>query len=458
VEGVSELAGWRVGVVGAVLAAMAAAPIGAAVITRGPYLQRVSRTEAIVRWRTDVPTFGRVWWGSAPGALEFETTSLSARTEHRMVIGALSPRQTVYYAVGDASGVLAGDDADHRFVTARSAGDWRPLRLWILGDSGTADAGAAAVRDGFALFAGGVPPDLWMMLGDNAYLTGTDAQYQAAVFDLYPDTLRAAALWPALGNHDAISSDAPTQTGPFFSSFSLPRAGEAGGRASGTEAWYSFEVGQVHLVVLDSADSSLAPGSPMLTWLDLDLAANRRPWTIVAFHHPPYTKGSHDSDDPTDSGGRMIAVRERVLPILEARGVDLVLSGHSHGYERSYLLDGHYGPSASFEPWMRRDGGDGDPDGDGPYRKSLGAHGGTVYVVAGSSGRVQGTIEEHPAIAVGLELLGSLVIDVASNRLDVRFVTATGAVADRFALVDGDLVFADGFETGDSSVWDPPAP
>jgi hypothetical protein len=438
--------------------AVAAAPLGAVVITRGPYLQRVSRSEAIVRWRTDVPTFGRVWWGDAPGALEQEVTSVVATTEHRMVIGALSPHETVYYAVGDPDGVLAGDDADHRFTTSRSAGDWRPLRLWVVGDSGTADAGAAAVRDGFTTFAGGALPDLWMMLGDNAYRTGTDAEYQAAVFEMYPELLRAATLWPALGNHDAISSDSPTQSGPYFSSFSLPRGGQAGGRPSGTEAWYSFEAGQLHLVVLDSADSSLAPGSPMLTWLGLDLAANRRPWTIVALHHPPYTKGSHDSDDPADSDGRMIAVRERVLPILEAHGVDLVLAGHSHGYERSYLLDGHYGFSGSFEPWMRLDGGDGDPGGDGPYRKSLGAHGGTVYAVAGSGGRVQGTIEAHPAIAVGLETLGSLVVDVASNRLDVRFVTVTGAVADHFTLFDGDLVFADGFEAADASAWDPPAP
>lgn len=448
----------RIAAGGAVLLAVAAAPLGAASITRGPYLQRVSRTEAIVRWRTDVPTFGRVWWGSAPGALELETTSLVAATEHRMAIGPFLPHQTVFYAVGDPSGVLAGDDAEHRFVTARSAGDWRPLRIWVVGDSGTADAGAVAVRDGFAIFAGGLPPDLWMMLGDNAYLTGTDAEYQAAVFEMYPEVLRATSLWPALGNHDAISSDSPTQSGPFFSSFSLPRGGQAGGRPSGTEAWYSFEAGQAHLVVLDSADSSLAPGSPMLAWLDLDLAANRRPWTIVALHHPPYTKGSHDSDDPADSGGRMIAVRERVLPILEAHGVDLVLSGHSHGYERSFLLDGHYGPSGTFEPWMRRDGGDGDPDGDGPYRKLPGAHGGTVYVVAGSSGRVQGTIEAHPAIAVGLEALGSLVVDLESNRLDVRFVTVTGEVADHFTILDGDLVFADGFEAGDGSAWDPPSP
>lgn len=438
--------------VGAAAAFCANAALAADVI-RGPYLQRVSDDEAIVRWRTAMATTSWIGWGATPGIFTYQLSSQTPRTEHRWVLGGLAARQTVYYAVGDDQRVLAGGDELHRIVPARSAGDWRATRIWVLGDSGRANADAAAVRDGYFAFAADAVPDLWLMLGDNAYQTGTDAEYQAAVFEMYPTVLRSSPLWPAIGNHDAISSDSTTLTGPYYESFSLPRNGEAGGLASGTEAWYSFESGQIHFVVLDSADSSLAPGSPMLAWLDADLTANHRPWTIAYFHHPPYTKGSHDSDDPADSDGRMIAVRENVLPVLEARGVDLVLAGHSHGYERSYLLDGHYGSSSTFDPAMRLDAGDGDPDGDGAYRKSHGAHGGTVYVVAGSSGAIAGTIEPHPAMAVGIEALGSLVLDVEDGRLDVRFVGITGLVLDRFQLLDGDWLFCDGFESADASEW-----
>jgi len=421
-------------------------------------MQRISTSEAIVRWRTDVPTTSWVGWGAAPGAFADQVSSSNATTEHRLRIAGFEPRQRVYYAVGNASGPLAGGDGAHQFRTNRSPGDWRPTRIWVLGDSGTANAGAAAVRDGYSSWSGGALPDLWLMLGDNAYPSGTDAEYQSALFEMYPESLRALSLWPVLGNHDAISSDSPTLTGPYYSGFSLPRNGEAGGRPSGTEAWYSFDAGQIHLVVLDSADSSLAPGSPMLSWLALDLAANRRPWTIVSFHHPPYTKGSHDSDDPADSEGRMIAMRENVLPILESQGVDLVLSGHSHGYERSYLLDGHYGDSDTFDPAMRLDSGDGDPAGDGAYLKSHGPHGGTLYVVAGSSGSVAGTIEPHPAMEVGFSELGSLVIDISNATLDLRFVTSSGAVADHVRLLDGDWIFCDGFESADVLEWGSPEP
>ena len=67
-------------------------------------------------------------------------------------------------------------------------------------------------------------------------------------------------------------------------------------------------------------------------------------WTIVFWHHPPYTKGSHNSDSEIE----LIDMRLNFVPILEAYGVDLVLCGHSHSYERSKFIDGHYGNSRTF--------------------------------------------------------------------------------------------------------------
>jgi acid phosphatase type 7 len=163
----------------------------------------------------------------------------------------------------------------------------------------------------------------------------------------------------------------------------LPRNGQAGGVASGTEAYYAFDYANVHFIVLDSMDSSRAPGDPMLTWLHDDLAATGQEWVIAIWHHPPYSKGSHNSDNAADSGGRMIDMRETVLPILEAGGVDVVLTGHSHNYERSYLLDGAYGygtspnfATPSFNTLLADgrilDAGDGNPSGNGAYQKNAG--------------------------------------------------------------------------------------
>ncbi len=90
----------------------------------------------------------------------------------------------------------------------------------------------------------------------------------------------------------------------------------------------------------------------MLTWLELDLASTSQDWIIANWHHPPYSKGSHDSDVDSEQ----VAMRENALPVLESHGVDLVLTGHSHAYERSMLIDGHNGLSDTFGPQFAVDG------------------------------------------------------------------------------------------------------
>jgi hypothetical protein len=276
------------------------------------------------------------------------------------------------------------------------------------------------------------------MLGDNAYIDGTLAEYQAAVFDTYPEMLRKSVLWPSYGNHDADSADATTQTGPYFDLFTLPTAGEAGGLPSGTEAYYSFDYGNVHFVVLDTCESDLALGSPMLTWLELDLAATAQDWLIAYFHHPPYSKGGHDSDVDLP----MIEVRQNVVPIFDDYGVDLTLTGHSHGYERSYLIDGHYGDSSTLDPSMKLDGGDGREDGDGAYSKpetGPNPHAGTVHAVCGCSGKLTGGPFGHPAIFTHHLVLGSMVIDIDGDRLDAVFLDKDGNILDYFTTVKGPL-------------------
>ncbi len=401
-------------------------------VTRGPYLQTATSTSVVVCWRTDVPVDGRVFVGTSPGALSVAFSNASPATEHAIAVAGLAPRTRYYYAVGTASGVLA-PAAPASFVTPPPPGAAEPLRIWAVGDSGTADANARAVRDAYRAAADGRPADLWLMLGDNAYVAGTDAEYQAAVFGTYPAELASMPLWPAFGNHDGGSANGNTGKGVYFDVFRLPTAAEAGGVASGSEAYYSFDAGNVHFVCLDAYDVSRFPGSPMLTWLAADLAATRQTWIVAYWHHPPYTKGTHDSDTETE----LVEMRRYVNPILEAGGVDLVLCGHSHVYERSFLLDGHYGNSTTLAPGMKKDGGTGDPAGTGPYRKPAARtpHAGTVYVVAGSGGQLGTGPLNHPAMLRSLSERGSLLIDVDAGRLDVRFVRADGAVRDSFAIV-----------------------
>lgn len=134
----------------------------------------------------------------------------------------------------------------------------------------------------------------------------------------------------------------------------------------------------------------------------------------------------------------MFDMRENALPILEKYGVDLVLSGHSHSYERSFLLRGHFGTSGTLTSAMILDSGNGRTSGDGAYDKSPTGNGtnGTVYTVAGSSGKV-GTVfpVKHPAMYNLRQILGSVIIDIDGSQLDAIFLDNQGAVQDTFSIV-----------------------
>jgi hypothetical protein len=409
----------------------------AALVTRGPYLQVGTPTSVVVRWRTNVPTDSRVSYGKAPGALFTLRDDPVLTTEHEVPATGLTPSRHYCYSVGTTAGALAGDDADHGFVTPPLPGTRKPTRLWVIGDSGSASTEAAAVRDAYAAYTGSRPTDLWLMLGDNAYQNGTDAEYQAAVFDMYPKMLQKSVLWPTRGNHDNLYSG---NNNDYYEIFTLPTAGQAGGLPSGTEAYYSFDYANIHFICLDSEGSDRTPSGAMLTWLAADLAGKKREWMIAFWHHPPYSKGSHDSDDELDSGGRMRDMRQNALPILEAGGVDLVLTGHSHSYERSFLLDGHYGVSTTLTQAMKVDPDDGRTGGDGPYRKPSGPHRGAVYAVAGTAGHTDGGPLDHPVMIASLNVLGSLVLDVSGNTLEGRFLDEQAVVRDSFTIIKGGVV------------------
>ncbi|MDB6030278.1 MAG: hypothetical protein JWM16_616 [Verrucomicrobiales bacterium] len=345
------------------------------------------------------------------------------------------------FAVGTTNLIRTGGESNTFFVTHPPIGKPQPVRVWVVGDPGTRKKAERDVRDAYYRWNGDHPTDFWLMLGDNAYTAGRDIEYQGAIFDIFGAMLRKSVLWPCLGNHDAGTAISPVQAGIYYDIFSLPAQAQAGGVMSGSEAYYSFDYANIHVVCLDSADSDWSKNGLMLHWLKTDLEANKQDWLFAFCHHPPYTKGSHDSDNDRDSEARMKQMRENVLPILEEHGLDLMLAGHSHAYERSYLLDGHYKRSTNLIASVHfKSQNDGRPDGTGIYRKpSRGPapHEGAVYVVAGSSGQISGGKLNHPVAFISRNVLGSLVLDINGNRLDASFVDDKAVVRDTFTIIKG---------------------
>ena len=452
---------WRGVVLGAWLAGTPAwaQPAG---LVRGPYLQTGTPGSVTVAWRTAASEASVVKYGTAPGQLTATATG-AAGTDHAVTVSGLQPDRVYYYSVGTASQVRApagAADADlYRFRTSPLPGTRRPFRFWVVGDDGTggtAQAKTVSSMKAFTSQPGQVPPELFLHVGDMAYNSGTDAEFTSRHFAPHWTVLRNTVLWPAMGNHEGVSSNGGTQSGPYYQAYVLPKAAEAGGVPSGTEAYYAFDYGNVHFVVLNSHDASRSPTGAMATWLKSDLMATDAEWIVASFHHPPYTDGTH-----TDTETQLKEMRQNILPILEQGGVDLVLAGHSHIYERSHLVEGIYGTPVNTAGHLLDTGG-GHPDG-GEYRKPAGLlpRAGTVYVVAGHGGASLGGGAQHPVMYFSEKAYGSVLVDVDGDRLELTNLRNTGVVSDRFVLVkdllpDGGVPAVDAGTTQDAGV-PPPA-
>lgn len=411
-------------------------------ITRGPYLQKATQSSMVVRWRTDQPTESKVKYGVAPQFLNDVVMNPVLTTEHEVEITGLNAGSGYFYSVGSATTEI--QENYFNFKTLPNEGEVGDYRFWVIGDAGTGYQIQQDVTAEFEAFNNGPQTDGWIMLGDNAYESGFDNEYQDHVFyGVYDEILGSTVLWPAPGNHD-YNNHIPFSPDPaYFDIFTLPANAEAGGAVSGTEKYYSWNHGNIHFVSLDSYDVSRSATGAMATWLQNDLQNNTLPWIVAYWHHPPYTKGSHDSDNDNFLDGELVDMRENIVPILENHGVDLVLCGHSHTYERSNLIDGHYDDSDQLQPGMVLDNGSGNYPADCPYTKEEGitvAHNGTVYSVVGCSGKISGVDSDwpHPVMESFTETEpGSLILDISDKRLDGTFLTDEGVVYDHYTILKG---------------------
>lgn len=410
-------------------------------LVRGPYLQKANQNSIILRWRTDNASDTKVKYGLSPGYLNNTITSPTFVNDHEIQISGLNPSTTYYYSIGSNSTILS-QGTNNFFQTLPPSGQEGAYEFLVLGDAGTGYQEQIDAKNAVLAYHGSTHFDGVILLGDNAYQSGFDSEYQDNFFgNKYNEIFENTVIWPAPGNHD-YNNHIPFSPSPaYFDIFNCPTNGECGGVPSGTDKYYSFNYGNIHFVSLDSYDVPRSVDGAMATWINQDLAANTLPWVVVYFHHPPYTKGSHDSDNTFFLDGELVDMRENIMPILENYGVDLILSGHSHSYERTYLIDGHYGDSDSFGPQHLKDGTGGNYPQDCPYVKSTdigSGHQGAVYTVMGCSGKTSDVQSDwpHPAMySYTAEKVGAMLIEVRENRLDAVFLTKEGDEFDKFTIL-----------------------
>jgi tartrate-resistant acid phosphatase type 5 len=189
----------------------------------------------------------------------------------------------------------------------------------VIGDYGSANNNEAQV----AALVKNWSPAFIVTVGDNNYPSGSAATIDAAIGQYYAGyiypysgtyTYTATAIanrfFPALGNHDWLSSYAA----PYLSYFTLP----------GNERYYDIVRGPVHLFILDSdanEPDGITANSPQGAWLQTHLADSTACWKLVFLHHAPYSSALHGSTTTSQ------------WPY-QVWGADAVLAGHDHSYER----------------------------------------------------------------------------------------------------------------------------
>lgn len=181
-----------------------------------------------------------------------------------------------------------------------------------------------------------------LMTGDAQHNWGTLDEYMA-YFDHYYGALKPI-MYPVPGNHDYY--DSPVAQG-YFDYF--------GDYARSSTGYYSFDLGSWHIVALNSniarRGDGATPGTPQYDWLANDLATHPHKdysGVLAYFHHPRFDWEKYQEANwyPADAGGQV-----PFWELLYSYGVDIVLNGHAHNYQRWAPQDpqGNYDPNGIRE-------------------------------------------------------------------------------------------------------------
>ena len=226
-------------------------------------------------------------------------------TSHLFRLNGLEPNTTYHYQV-------AGNAAQGQFVTAPAPNSATRFKFAAWGDSGSGEAGQLNLAPKLI----GFQPAFTVHTGDLIYPRGAWSDYDPKFFSVYAPLLRDSPFYGSLGNHDNL-----TQKGaPWLANFEFPRNGPKGVTP---ERNYSFVWGNAQFWILDG-NTTGAEMRVIASWLRRGIDNSKATWKFAVFHQPPYSSGLHGGYD---------VVKKYYSPVLED-GIDVVLNGHDHDYER----------------------------------------------------------------------------------------------------------------------------
>lgn len=248
------------------------------------------------------------------------------------------------------------------------------VRFAIIGDTGTGSRKQQELADVMLQYRHAFPFEVVLMLGDNLYGGETPADFKKKFEDIYRGLLdEKVKFYATLGNHDQ-----PNQR--FYQNFNM-----------NGEEYYRFSKGNVAFYSLNSNYMD----KNQVQWLEDELAKDTAEWKICFFHHPPYSSGGKHGSDKQ--------LRKVVEPIFLKYGVNVVLSGHDHFYER-------------IKPQM-----------------------GIYYFVSGAGGKLrEGNVKENSPLTDKYfdQDMSFMLVEIANNQMYFQAVSRTGETVDTGVLAN----------------------
>jgi hypothetical protein len=305
-------------------------------------------------WQTDDGTLAsEVAWGSSPEPATWPAENRASGVTwltpagsingtgdarmHEVHICGLTPATTYYYRVG---GGPAGKEvwSDVYSFTTTPSDPATPVTIAFAGDSRSQNNDAWRAFQKKVMLSGAA---LQLFSGDVINFAPDQGEWEKWLDLAWKDeagnlsTLGQILTVSAHGNHE-------NHTSLFYGNMVLPQ--DVDNYPQYAELFSSFDVGPVHIVVIDDqyiVTPNLDPAfkDVFAAWLEADLTAanaNRAkvPWIIALHHHGEYSSSNHGADEDVLRG------REFFVPIWDKHHLDLSVDGHDHNYERSKPLTG----------------------------------------------------------------------------------------------------------------------
>jgi len=335
------------------------APLQAAQLARGPYIEDPTQTTMVMRWQTDTATPSWLEYGPAPRCNQIMTLTPEG-TQHKAVLYGLVPNQEFCYRLyvynqaqdgtqepvsGSFRTLFSAERKVVNFValgaTAAPAPAAEPtpqteesaLSFLPFTSAKTGTDDSATARESIAALVANEKSDFLIHTGNLTY-SGLDKDTNAEFFTPFQEVLRKMPLFIAVGPNEYGPERESRASKPFF--LTNYRRFHDMSWSNATPKYYSFDTANVRFIFLDTNVAEGAVWAPditekstQITWLKNTLAGAGEKWKIVVMNAPAYSSGARGANNE---------VFLNLVPVFEEYHVNLVLQGGDTDYERTFPM------------------------------------------------------------------------------------------------------------------------